>query len=68
MIVYTSERVAHHKCMLFPSLANNVAAITGKTAFFAPSTLTVPFNLISATDDDFFQGIPLRVTNYISYI
>src|SRR5699024_11769735 len=31
--------------ILFPSLGIKLAASTGKTAFFAPSTLTLPFSL-----------------------
>src|SRR5699024_7445004 len=41
----TSSKVGTSWSILFPSLGIKLAASTGKTAFFAPSTLTLPFSL-----------------------
>src|SRR5699024_8723141 len=44
LIVNTSARTGTSLTIVFPSFARILAAMTGNTAFFAPSTLTVPFN------------------------
>ncbi|EFR89673.1 NADH dehydrogenase subunit 5 [Listeria innocua FSL S4-378] len=44
LIVNTSDKFGTFFNTLVPLLASNVAAITGNTAFLAPSIFTEPFN------------------------